>query len=297
MSTGTQAIQKRTESAVQVKDLANNSIARLNMRELKELATIFVESGAFNDTKQVAQAMVKIIAGQELGFSPIVSMTGIHFFQGKVAIGSNLMASLIKESPKYDYEIIEHSSVACAVQFYSVAGQRVKLGVPVRYTIEEARDAGLLAKDTWKKYPSDLLFAAVMRQGTRRHCADVLRGLTADSDTAGDHQIAEIEAETPADEPETIIVNGDVVDNETGEVIEERLVVSSQQSVAEPETREPSETETVVTLKAISELLKVKCGDGEMVDEDRAKAFLKGRDPSVMPPAALRKLLDELRDS
>ena len=34
-----------------------------------------------------------------------------------------------------------------------------------------------------------------------------------------------------------------------------------------------------------------------MVDEDRAKAFLKGRDPSVMPPAALRKLLEELRDS
>lgn len=43
-------------------DGGNNGLAKLNMRELKELATVFVESGAFPDIKQVAQAMVKIIA-------------------------------------------------------------------------------------------------------------------------------------------------------------------------------------------------------------------------------------------
>jgi len=270
------------------------TLARIDMRELKQLAEIMVASGAFSDVKQVAQAQVKIMAGAELGFSPIVSMTGIHFFQGKVAIGSNLMASLVKESKKYDYEVIEHTNAACAIQFYQLTGSissptRVKLGVPVRYTIEDAKKAGLTGKDTWVKYASDMLFATVMRQGTRRHCADVLRGVTDETDTYVEHAPVEIET--------TEMINGDTVDVATGEVIEERSAVSSQPSATEPETREPSETETVVTLKAINELLKIKCGDGEMVDEDRAKAFLKGRDPSVMPAAALRKLLDELRDS
>lgn len=45
----------------------------------------------------------------------------------------------------------------------------------------------------------------------------------------------------------------------------------------------------------IGELLKVKCGDGEVVDEEAATEFLKGRNPAVMPLAALEKLLGELR--
>jgi len=288
--TQNQGLQTTAAAAVAVKENTNNSIARLNMRELKELATIFVESGAFNDTKQVAQAMVKIIAGQELGFSPIVSMTGIHFFQGKVAIGSNLMASLIKESPKYDYEIIEHSSVACAVQFYSIAGQRVKLGVPVRYTIEEARDAGLLAKDTWKKYASDMLFATVMRQGTRRHCADVLRGVTDETDTYVEHSPVEIE--TPATET----INGDTVDIATGEVIAEAPAEADTPAAddSQPVAPQSPANETAEVLAAINELMRVKCGDGETIDEDAAKAFLKGRDPSVMPLPALKRLKDDL---
>lgn len=194
-----------------------NSIAKVDMRELKELAEVFVASGAFSDIKQVAQAQIKILAGNELGFSPIVSMTGIHFFQGKVSIGSNLIASLIKESAKYDYEVIEHTGEACAAQFYALSGShRVKLGVPVRYTYAEANAAGLTSKDTWKKYPADLLFAAVIRQGARRYCADVLRGTTASVDTSIDPELEQIAAE-----PETTVVEGDVVDVETGEVIEE----------------------------------------------------------------------------
>ena len=107
------AIQRQQSTGTDlslVKPPETNSLAKLNMRELRDLAGIMLESGAFPDIKTAAQAMVKVIAGNELGFSPIVSMTGIHFFQGKVSLGANLIASLIKDSGKYEYKITEHTA-------------------------------------------------------------------------------------------------------------------------------------------------------------------------------------------
>ena len=185
-----------------------NGIAKIDMQELRELAEVFVTSKMFPDVTQTAQAMVKIIAGHELGFEPIVSMTGIHIFQGKVSIGANLLASLIKDSGKYQYKVTEHTNTACEIVFYQQVGDEWKqLGVPVRYTLKEAADAGLAGKDVWKKYPADMLFASVIRKGCRRYCADVLRGTGSDHDVADEVEIdaraTEIAtlAHTP-DEPE-----------------------------------------------------------------------------------------------
>ena len=65
----------------------------------------------------------------------------------------------------------------------NINGELRSLGVPVRYTIEDAAKAQLTGKDNWKKYTKDMLFAACIRQGSRRYCADVLRGVTADTDS------------------------------------------------------------------------------------------------------------------
>jgi hypothetical protein len=50
----------------------------------------------FEDVKNVAQAMVKIKAGEELGFTPFVSMGGVHVIKGKPSLGATLQASLLK---------------------------------------------------------------------------------------------------------------------------------------------------------------------------------------------------------
>lgn len=62
----------------------------------------------------------------------------------------------------------------------------------------------------------------------------------------------------------------------------------------EPQKKQDDPAETRAVLDEINGLMLTKCGDGETVDEDEAKAFLKGRNPAVMPLAALRKLRDEL---
>ncbi len=52
--------------------------------------------------------------------------------------------------------------------------------------------------------------------------------------------------------------------------------------------------ESAGVLREIGDLLKVKCGDGETVDEEAANAALKGRNLAVMTVDALRKFRDDL---
>lgn len=263
-------------------DGGNNGLAKLNMRELKELATVFVESGAFPDIKQVAQAMVKIIAGQELGFSPIVSMTGIHFFQGKVEFSSTLKAALIKDSGKYEYKILQHTNDCCEVAFYQRIGNEIKsLGTPVFYTIEDAQQAGLLSKDNWKKYRKDMLFAACIRQGTRRYCADVLRGVSADTDVEpnDDGPIDANAVGTSAMDDQTaqnVTIDAEsveAVDMETGEVIE---VDKVDETIHErPADADPAESTLADLIESANQRLD------KMPDYD-AHALLGGRKIAAM---------------
>jgi hypothetical protein len=297
----TRALEKRY-STTEIAS-SRNSLARLNMRELKQVAEVFIESGSFTDVKQTAQAMVKIMAGAELGFTPIVSMTGIHFFNGKVSLGANLIASLIKDSGKYEYKITEHTAEACSIQFYQRIGYELKsLGVAVRCTIDDAKLAGLTGKDNWKKYPMDMLFAACVRQGARRYCADILRGLTPDTDTEPDNDVDRSAIEN------TTTINGDLVDTITGEVIDAEIITESDTQA--DDTQRPQSTQPVVPqaptddseedeseadlLARVNDLLKIKCGDGETIDEDAAKEALKGRDISLLNAAGLKKLIADL---
>lgn len=178
------ALAKRNEATnnLAVIDGGLNRLAKLNMGELRELGEAAVASGMFPDLKTSAQAMMKIMAGHELGFSPIVSMTGVHFFQGRVVIGANLLASLIKDSGKYEYKVLQHTDKVCEIAVFQRFGDDLKqLGTPVYYTTGDASNAGLMIKDNWKKYPKDMLFAACIRQAARRYCADILRGTGTES--------------------------------------------------------------------------------------------------------------------
>ena len=289
-----------------------NSLAKIDLRELKQIAEIMVASGAFSDIQQVAQAQVKIMAGAELGFSPIVSMTGIHFFNGKVEFSSTLKASLVKESKKYDYEVVEHTNEVCAVQFYRIGNiVRTPLGPPVRYTTADAKAAELASKGNWKKHPSDMLFAACIRQGVRRHCADVLRGVSSDTDVDLD-ETAEVDAlveqgvagQFAANPSETIEHYGDVVDTVTGEVLEESPdpQPAPEQTPADPPAptgelpftghRSAAAEETSVEQigEWIRSLAKLKFGD----DKAAYHEFLDGRNPNTMERDSLIKLHGDL---
>ena len=184
--------------------------------ELQRAAIALQESGYFSDVKSKAQAIVKVMAGAELGLPPFASMTGIHIIQGKPVLGANVLATLVKNDPRYDYQIKTASNEICELEWFE-AGQFTSVGKhsigSSSFTMKEAQAAGLTGKDNWKKYPSDMLFARAISRGARRFAPGIFGGspvytpdeMGADVDEEGnvviDSTATDVEPE-PITEPE-----------------------------------------------------------------------------------------------
>ncbi len=152
-----------------------NELMRLDASEfsvMQSMAKSMVDSGFFSDTKQVAQAMVKIQAGRELGLPPFASMSGIHIVQSKPVLGANLIATLVKNSGRYDYRIKTLDNRACVLEWYENGKPVGEAG----FTMDEANAAGLTNKPTWKSYASDMLFARAISRGARRFAPGIFGG-------------------------------------------------------------------------------------------------------------------------
>lgn len=144
---------------------------QMSYTEIEQLARAMVKSGYFQDVKDVAQAIVKIKAGQEFGFGAFTSMNGFSIIKGRPALGANLIASSIKSSGRYDYRVKKLDDKECIIEFYE-NGQ--KLGDST-FTIEDAHKAGT---QNLEKFPRNMLFARAISNGMRWYCPDVLYGST-----------------------------------------------------------------------------------------------------------------------
>lgn len=144
------------------------------MDDAERAARAMSASGFFADTKQASQAIVKILAGQELGFGPFASMTGVHIIQNKPVLAANLMAAAVKRTGKYNYRVTTQTEKECVITWFE-NGQEVGKS---SFTIQEAERAGLTRKDNWKNYPSDMLFARAISRGQKRYAPDIFNGAT-----------------------------------------------------------------------------------------------------------------------
>jgi len=162
----------------------------LTLSDTISLGGVLAKSGYFSDAKGEAQAVVKVLAGREMGFGPIASMTGVHIVQGKPSIGANLLGAAIKSSGKYDYRVVELTNDRAEIAFYQ-HGEEVGRS---EFTMSDAQVAGLTGNPTWKKFPRNMLFSRAMSNGARWYCPDVFSGVTpytpeelgADVDEEGD---------------------------------------------------------------------------------------------------------------
>ena len=132
---------------------------------LTDLGTVLAKSGYFSDTRDAAQAIVKVLAGRELGFGAIASMTGIYLVNGRVAIGANLMAAAVKRSGKYNYRVTTLTDTECSIEFFE-AGQSVGVST---FTLADAKKAGTKNLD---KFPRNMLFARALSNGVRWYAPD-----------------------------------------------------------------------------------------------------------------------------
>ncbi len=144
------------------------------------VAEHFAKSGLFEDAKDMSKALVKILAGRELGLPDMASMTGIHIIKGKPVLGANLIASLIKSSIRFDYKVIEMNDKVCSIDFYErapgllLSSDWQKVGNST-FTVEDAQKAGT---QNMSKFPKNMLFARAISNGAKWFCPSVFNGQT-----------------------------------------------------------------------------------------------------------------------
>ena len=130
-----------------------------SVNETLELSKLMAASGFFTDARDVAQAVVKVLAGQEMGFGPVSSMTGINIIKGRVSISANLMAAAVRRSRRYDYHVKHLDDQRCVIDFLMES----KVIGTSAFSIDDAKKAGLTG-DNWRKYPRNMLFAQSYEQ-------------------------------------------------------------------------------------------------------------------------------------
>jgi hypothetical protein len=147
----------------------SKEIMKVTPTEAIAIGDQFFRSGMFADIKSAGQAVVKIMAGAEIGIPPFAAMSGIHIIQGKPTIGAGIIASAVKGSGKYDYKVIEQTETSCSIDFYQ---GKEKIGNST-FTIKDAQKAGTKNID---KFPRNMLFARAISNGVKWYCPDVFSG-------------------------------------------------------------------------------------------------------------------------
>jgi hypothetical protein len=177
------------------------------------LGQIMARSGLFPDIRRVSQAIVKILAGRELGIGPFAAMSDIHIIEGKPVVGARILAALVRASENYDYKVVEWTHERCVLAFSRHGEQLEPL---VSFDEDDAKRAGLDRPtrngrpSNHTRYPRNMKFARAMSNGVALHCPDLTAGTAVY--TPDELEVDDPDADTPAE-----TVEADVVDDTMAE--------------------------------------------------------------------------------
>jgi hypothetical protein len=136
------------------------------------LGKVLAQSGYFQDARDAAQAIVKVLAGRELGIGPVAAMTGIYIVKGRVTLSANLIGAAIKRSGRYNYRVLQMDNEGCSIEFYE-HGESIGIST---FNKQDAAAAGLSGGDNWRKFPRNMFFARAMSNGAKWYTPDVFAG-------------------------------------------------------------------------------------------------------------------------
>lgn len=154
--------------------MTNELSTQTDFSILKDQAIIALKSGLLPrgiDTPE--KAITIALKGKELGLTPMNAFSHIHVIQGKPTISAELMLSLIyKNCPGAIVNYVETTNQKCVIN----AKRPGHTFAQFSYTLDEARQAQLLNKDSWKNYPSAMLRARTVSIVARAVFPDAIMG-------------------------------------------------------------------------------------------------------------------------
>ena len=178
MTTQKQEREQIEQSAMQ-RAMARITALPPETQEALTLGRVFTLSGLFPDVASSAQAIVKILAGRELGFAPLYSMTHVYLIpssQGppQVYVSTEALAARLR-SANIRIVPIEQTTERCTIRFLREGESH-----EVTYTIEQAKRAGLArdkAASAWVKIPETMLYWRAVRNAAKMYAPDVIANI------------------------------------------------------------------------------------------------------------------------
>ena len=139
--------------------------------------------------ESVDMAFAILLAGHELGFSPMASARGITLVSGKVSLGADFtVAACTKHRDVCRYFSIIESNATQAT--YETHREGAPKPVALTYTFDMARRAGLTGSQTWRAHPEAMLRARCAAALARSTYPDLVGGCYDPDEAAeirGDH--------------------------------------------------------------------------------------------------------------
>jgi hypothetical protein len=121
--------------------------------------------------------MVAVQMGSELGLSPMQSLNSIAVINGRPGIWGDGLIGLCRQSPLCQDIVETLSGEGDDREAVCVATRRGSTPVTGRFSVRDAKRAGLWGKDIWSKYPDRMLVNRARGFALRDAFPDVLRGL------------------------------------------------------------------------------------------------------------------------
>ncbi|MBS1103562.1 recombinase RecT [Gluconobacter sp. Dm-62] len=122
--------------------------------------------------------LIAVQMGSELGLAPMQSMQNIAVINGRPSVWGDALLGLVKASPVCDDVVETLEGEGDKMTAICVAKRKGKSPVEARFSVQDAKDAGLWSKPgPWKQYPKRMLQMRARGFALRDAFPDVLRGL------------------------------------------------------------------------------------------------------------------------
>ena len=146
---------------------------------ITDMAKTYAEEDMFKDLGMKAGAITAVaLKGYELGVPFMAALDGIRIIKGRPTLSASLMEALAEQRVPGAYlEWVATGEDGVAT---CVAHRAGRPSIRLSFTWDEAKRAGLTQKDTYQKYPADLLRAGVTRKICKMQYAGVYFGFDLD---------------------------------------------------------------------------------------------------------------------
>ncbi|HEX6607264.1 MAG TPA: recombinase RecT, partial [Chloroflexia bacterium] len=163
---------------------------------MRDQAAILVKSGLLPSTVNTPEKAVAImLKGSELGIPPMYALSNIVVIQGKPTANAELMLALIyRDHGDGAIQFARSDNATCTVSYSRRTWTERQT---FSFSLDDAKQAGLLSNATWQKYPAAMLRARAISAVARMAFPDSIGGMY-----------------TPEELGAAVAVNGD-----TGEIV------------------------------------------------------------------------------